>query len=52
MSPTILTGGESSMSVGWLRKTSRAAWHIAVISAFFKHNDLLTFPVYPTSSSR
>lgn len=52
MSPTIFTGGESSMSVGWPRKTSRAAWHIEVISVFFRHSDLLTFPVYPTSSSR
>lgn len=40
------------MSVGWARNTSRAAWHIAVISAFFRHNDLLTLPVYPTSRSR
>jgi hypothetical protein len=25
---------------------------MAVISVFFKHRDLLTLPVYPTSSSR
>lgn len=31
---------------------SRAAVHTAVISVFFRHNDLLTLPVYPTSSNR
>jgi hypothetical protein len=30
-SPTILTGGESSIRVGCERKTSRAAWQMAVI---------------------
>jgi len=43
-SPTILTGGDSSTRVGCERKTSRAAWQMAVISAFFRHTDLVTLP--------
>lgn len=39
------------MSVGCARKMSRAVRQSAVISAFFRHSDLLTLPVYPTSSS-
>ena len=35
-----------------MRKISRAVWQMASISLFFRHNDLLTFPVYPTSRSR
>ena len=43
-SPTILTGGDSSTRVGCERKTSRAAWQMAVISAFLRHTDLVTLP--------
>jgi hypothetical protein len=51
-SPTILTGGLSSISVRCAKKTSRAAIRSVVISAFFRHTDFLIFPLYPTSSRR
>ena len=40
------------MSVGWLRKTSRAAEQIAVISLFLRQTDLLILLLYPVSRRR
>lgn len=51
-SPTILTGGLSSIRVGCDRNTSRAAAHTLAISAFLSGGDLVTLPEYPASSNR
>jgi len=44
-SPTILTGGLSSISVGCDRNTSLAAAQTLAISAFLSGGDLVTFPL-------
>lgn len=51
-SPTILTGGESSSSVGWDKKTSLAAEQMACISLFLRHTDFVSLPLYPASKRR
>ena len=44
-----MTGGLSSIKVGWLKNTSRAARQTALISAIFNGGLLVTLPEYPAS---